>query len=351
MSALANEYELSQYKELEILDEKKNISIVCDIRNNKIWIKKEIDENGYIAYEKVKNISHPNIAYIYKVLNVGDKYYVIEEYVSGVSIKEYVEEKGVFTPTEVRKIMSQVCDGITCLHKNNIIHRDIKPANVMLAVDGNVKIIDLGISRIRKKAKTQDTTILGTAGYASPEQFGFSQTDITSDIYSCGALMNFMFTGSLPDVNKHKGKMSYIIDICLKMEQNSRFKSAQELKTAINNCYVTKKDLLKLPGFRTHTWWKMIIGFWGYAMFILSVLCVVSASNFKDFFNFLEMSFLIIPFLITTNYLYIQERIPVVKNLSRIKRKLAGILLGALFTVFLLGISGYLDIYVFKPYL
>ena len=64
MSALANEYELSQYKELEILDEKKNISIVCDIRNNKIWVKKEIDENGYIAYEKVKNISQPNIAYI-----------------------------------------------------------------------------------------------------------------------------------------------------------------------------------------------------------------------------------------------------------------------------------------------
>ena len=86
-------------------------------------------------------------------------------------------------------------------------------------------------------------------------------------------------------------------------------------------------------------------------MFILSVLCVVSANNFRDFSNFLEMSFLIIPFLITTNYLYIQERIPVVKNLSRIKRKLAGILLGALFTVILLGISGYLDIYVFKPYL
>ena len=96
--------------------------------------------------------------------------------------------------------ITQICKGLKCLHKLNIIHRDISQGNIILKDDGTIKIIDFGISRIKKENKSSNTSILGTAGFAALEQFGFRQTDERADIFSIGVLMNLMLTGELPGI-------------------------------------------------------------------------------------------------------------------------------------------------------
>lgn len=232
--------------------------------------------------------------------------------------------------------MCQVCDGISCLHKNNVIHRDITPSNVMISVDGAVKIIDLGISRIKKQYKDRDTTIMGTAGYVSPEQFGFRQTDVTSDVYSCGVLMNFMLTGSLPDECRYKGKMDYILNCCMQMNPGARYESIEELKNMII-CYQTsKKDFLKFPGFRSNKTWKKIVSVFVYMICALAVFGFVGVSMEEGNGTIVEniyglssaLMLTLIPFFSMTNYCYYQERVPFIRNCKKRTRSIMGIVLG-----------------------
>ena len=130
----------------------------------------------------------------------------------------------------VRKITVKICDGLTVLHKNGIIHRDITAKNIIIGVDGNVKIVDYGISRIIKDSQGTDTEILGTVGYAPPEQFGFLQTDIRTDIYSVGVLMNYMLTGAFSKEVKYNGKMKNVLNICLNLRPEKRYSSTENLK-------------------------------------------------------------------------------------------------------------------------
>ncbi|MDO5388016.1 MAG: serine/threonine-protein kinase [Clostridia bacterium] len=333
MSNLADEYELSQYVEIEALDKKGKVYIVKDIRDKSIWVKKEIDEHSLYAYNKIKGNANINIAYVHNVLRCEEKYFVIEEYINGINISDTVEKNGPLELKAVQDIMCQVCDGISCLHKNNVIHRDITPSNVMISVDGVVKIIDLGISRIKKEYKDRDTTIMGTAGYVSPEQFGFSQTDVTSDVYSCGVLMNFMLTGSLPDECRYKGKMDYILNCCMQMNPGARYESIEELKNMIL-CYQTsKKDFLKFPGFRSNKTWKKIVSAFVYMFYTLDILLLVYSFISEDFdysdsFALIYMMLFLIPFLAMTNYCYYQERVPFIRNCKKRTRCIIGIVLG-----------------------
>lgn len=335
MSNLADEYELSQFVEIEQLDKKGKVYIVKDIRDKSIWVKKEIDEHSLYAYNKIKGNTNINIAYVQNVLRCDEKYFVIEEYVNGVNIADTVDENGPMELETVQKIMCQVCEGISFLHKNNVIHRDITPTNVMISVDGAVKIIDLGISRIKKEYKDRDTTIMGTAGYVSPEQFGFTQTDVTSDVYSCGVLMNFMLTGSLPDECRYKGKMDYILNCCMQMNPGARYESIEELKNMII-CYQTsKKDFLKFPGFRSNKTWKKIVSTFVYMIctfFVFACFLDViteGGSVVEDTYIFVSVLMMtLIPFFSITNYCYYQERVPFIRNCKKRTRCIIGIVLG-----------------------
>ncbi|MDO4301090.1 MAG: serine/threonine-protein kinase [Clostridia bacterium] len=332
MSNLADEYELSQYTEIEVLDKNDKVHIVKDIRDKSIWVKKEIDEHSLYAYNKIKGNADRNIACVRNVLCCEEKYYVIEEYINGIDLKHIVEKNGPMELTDVQNIMCQVCDGISCLHKNNVIHRDITPSNIMISVDGTIKLIDLGISRIRNNYKNKDTTIMGTVGYASPEQYGFNQTDITSDIYSCGVLMNFMLTGELPDVCMYKGKMDYILKGCMKMNPNARYESAEELKVMIKNYSPSKSKFLKLPGFRSNKLWKKAVSIIMYMVLLLVVFVLFMAlaeGNVNDAFECIYVfTALGVPFLLMTDYVYYLEHIPFFANQNRRLRKIWGVVLG-----------------------
>lgn len=343
MSNLADEYKLKQYKELETLDNKGNVHLVRDIGNNTLWVKKKITKAGVDAYDKIKGIENDNIAFVKEILIAENNYYAIEEYIEGIDLQRYLKEKGKLSVKEVRDIMCQVCDGLYVLHSRNIIHRDIAPSNIIISNDGNVKLIDMGISRITKENSNRDTTILGTAGYAAPEQFGFNQTGATADIYSCGVLMNVMLTGKFPFEEKYTGSMDYIIDRCLNMEAKSRYTDAAELKYALikaDNKMAKFADRFgSLPGFRSN---NVVHKFFGTLVYIIFAIVLTLAFlsfvlsfitpdvRWNESFMYLVLDFfcVIMPLFIATDYLNYQEKLPVVKNWDKIYRTIFGIVIG-----------------------
>lgn len=99
----------------------------------------------------------------------------------------------------------QLCQALAPLHRENIVHRDIKPENIVLGADSQVYLIDFGIARFEKAGRSADTTLLGTHGYAAPEQFGFCQSDARADIYSLGVVLNQVVTGAFPNAARADG--------------------------------------------------------------------------------------------------------------------------------------------------
>ena len=113
-----------------------------------------------------------------------------------------------------------------------IIHRDVKPENVIVEMSGRVVLIDLNASRIESNA-SKDTVIMGTVGYASPEQLGLVQTDARADIYALGVLYNVMLTDQHPSVTIASGKAGRIVRKCTAVNPNERYQTATELWTAL----------------------------------------------------------------------------------------------------------------------
>ena len=127
----------------------------------------------------------------------------------------------------------ELCQALTILHSNEIIHRDIKPENIIVTQEGDVKLIDFDISRIGNNNAKKDTVILGTTGFAAPEQYGIAQTDERSDIYSIGILINVMLTGDHPSKKMCKGKWQKIVNKCTKINPDERYQSVKELMKLI----------------------------------------------------------------------------------------------------------------------
>ncbi len=193
------EFKLSLYEELKSIHKSRKVEIflVQNIQDEKIYIKKEIKEYTKEIYESIKNIDSKNIPKIYEILEKEDKLIIIEEFINGDTLQTILEKENKLKESEVIKYMISLCDVLNEIHSLNppIIHRDIKPANIIISNDNVLKLIDFDISRTYKEGESLDTTLLGTKGYASPEQFGFDQTDCRSDIYAMGVMMNVLTTG------------------------------------------------------------------------------------------------------------------------------------------------------------
>ena len=119
---------------------------------------------------------------------------------------------------------------LSFLHRINIVHRDIKPENIIITDNATVKLIDFNASRVYKNECTADTVVLGTIGYASPEQFGITQSDARTDIFALGVLLNVMLTGVHPSEQLAKGRAGKIVLKCTQIDPNKRYQSVEELK-------------------------------------------------------------------------------------------------------------------------
>lgn len=147
--------------------------------------------------QSAAGLEHPNIVNIYDVGSENGMYYIVMEYVEGITLKTYIEKKGQLSFKEAVSIAIQVGRGIEAAHNKHIIHRDIKPQNIIISTEGKVKVTDFGIARVAT-TNTINADVMGSVHYASPEQARNGFVDGKSDIYSLGIVMYEMVTGRVP---------------------------------------------------------------------------------------------------------------------------------------------------------
>jgi len=167
---------------------------------------------------------------IYDVINCDDGQIVFEEYIDGITVAQ-VMESGKYSYLGVKRVLKQVCAALEILHSHGIVHRDIKPENIMIGNDGRVVLIDFNISREVKLIK--DTAVMGTVGYASPEQLGVAEGDSRADIYALGVLLNVMVTGLHPSQKIARGKAGRIVKKATSINPNDRFDNVKRFADAL----------------------------------------------------------------------------------------------------------------------
>ena len=131
---------------------------------------------------------------------------------SRLSLAAELKDAFLLPPEEARRITKELCQGLWVLHSMGAVHRDIKPENVILRGSEAV-LIDFDASRLYKDESDGDTRILGTTGYAAPEQYGITQSDQRADIYSLGVLLNIMITGEHPSKKLASGSDAILLDV------------------------------------------------------------------------------------------------------------------------------------------
>ncbi len=158
---------------------------------------------------------------------------VLREYVPGETLSQ-LAKKQVFTEDEVIRIGAQLCDQLYVLHTMDppVIHRDIKPQNVIIRPDGTAVLIDFGIARVHSEKET-DTVAFGTQGFAPPEQYGFSQTDARSDIYSLGILLNWLLHRDTMVSQNGRTALEKVIARCTHFDPVNRFHDVVQVKHAL----------------------------------------------------------------------------------------------------------------------
>ena len=187
--------------------------LAMNIKTNKNWAIKEVrqtekndvalvKQNLMTEIEILKKLQHENLPQIIDIFEKNDTYLIIMDYVEGRTLKAIIDEKGEQPQEDVVNWAIQLCSVLDYLHtrKPAIIYRDLKPGNIMLRPDGQIVLIDFGTAREYKTGQNEDTTSLGTKGYAAPEQYGGDgQTDARTDIYNLGATIYHLVTGKNPN--------------------------------------------------------------------------------------------------------------------------------------------------------
>jgi serine/threonine protein kinase len=220
--------DLDKYKECGILDNNGRVSLV--LLDKRVYVRKIVDFASGDIYRRLKELNSDYFPKIKELVNLGDCYVVIEQYISGCTLGEYIKENGVLDEKTASKYICEVLKAVELLHKRGIIHRDLTENNVMLTDEGKIKIIDFNISHKADKAKSKDTVVMGTNGYAAPEQFGFSRSDERTDIYAIGVLFNYMLMGCT-ELGMYGGSPKYVkvIEECTAFEPSKRYSSCGEV--------------------------------------------------------------------------------------------------------------------------
>lgn len=147
--------------------------------------------------QSVAGLTHPNIVAVYDVGDENGLYYIVMEFVEGITLKKYIEHKGKLDIKESLGIAIQIAQGLLAAHDNHIIHRDIKPQNIIISREGKVKVTDFGIAKATS-SNTITSNVMGSVHYISPEQARGGFSDEKSDIYSLGITMYEMLCGTVP---------------------------------------------------------------------------------------------------------------------------------------------------------
>ena len=255
---------VSLYKTISELNGDHKVYIVQHEKTNKIFVKKVLDIYNLNVYrilldEQINGI--PRIEALFYNTEMTELV-VIEEYISGYTLEELMNNNTHFTVNEILTIGTQLCEILERLHNNMIIHRDIKPSNVIMTPEGKVVLIDMNAAKILSSGKSRDTMLIGTEGYAAPEQYGFGASDSRTDIYSLGVLLKELIDTCVESDPRITG-LKKIVDKCREMNPDDRYKNITELEEKLKGFtdantgpkpskpIDTEKRKYLPPGFRT----------------------------------------------------------------------------------------------------
>lgn len=274
-----------------------------------LWAIKAIDKKKNKSYDLLaepnilKKLNHPALPRIVDIIQDDDYLYVIEDYIEGIPLDKQLQVQKSFDEATVIEWAKQLCKVLLYLHgqkPNPIIYRDMKPSNIIVGSDNRSKLIDFGIAREYKSDSGSDTSYMGTRGYAAPEQYGTSQTDERTDIYSLGVTMYHLLTGKNPNEPPYEFKhlrnldkgfsegLDFIVNKCVQGDPDKRYQNADELLHDLNNIYIfnsTYKKQLAIDKVKNIFKAAMLVGF---TLLILAGRSQVSAEHHEKYQNFIE---------------------------------------------------------------
>lgn len=274
------------------------VYLAMNERANKQWAIKEVRKDGIQNYEVVKQgliaetdilkrLDHPNLPSIVDVIDCEDTFLIVMDYIEGKTLDYWLKKEGAQPQEKVVEWAKQICDVLGYLHSRRppIIYRDLKPANIMLKPDGKIMIIDFGTAREFKESSVEDTSCLGTQGYAAPEQYGgHGQTDGRTDIYTLGATMYHLLTGHNPSLPPYEmypirrwnanlsSGLEEIVIKCTRQNPEKRYQSCAELMYALEHYSELDQEYKKKQDLK----WRLFVG-----SVSLAVLMGIGSIGFK----------------------------------------------------------------------
>lgn len=290
------------------------VYLAMDTHLNKQWAVKEIRKKGngkddvvivnslLAEANMMKKLDHPSLPRIVDIIDNGETIFVVMDYIEGESLDKILLEYGPQPEELVIAWAKQLCDVLSYLHsqKPPIIYRDMKPANIMLKPEGNIKIIDFGIAREYKEQSLADTTVLGTKGYAPPEQYS-GQTDARSDIFALGMTMHHLLTGIDPrggekyvPVRMWNPELSegieIIIDKCVQPAAENRYQNCSDLLYDLEHPDLITKDYKRIQKRKLRAF--VLSGTLAVALATAGITCRVTAKtiNNNDYENLVSVS-------------------------------------------------------------
>lgn len=218
----------TEYDTLRVLKRspRGTVSVVRHKKSGTRYVFRRYSGSGEV-YRRLLPVLCPHLPQIMEAAEQDGQTAVLEEYVQGDTLAELLMGARL-TEREARQVTMQLCQALHVLHSMGAVHRDVKPENVILRGSDAV-LIDFDAARIYKVASESDTQVLGTTGFAAPEQYGIFQSDERADIFSLGVLLNIMLTGKHPSREMAAGKMGRIVRKCTMTAPEQRYQSARAL--------------------------------------------------------------------------------------------------------------------------
>ena len=223
---------ISYYKTIATINEQHKIYLVQHQETDKICVKKVLDVYNKAVFEYLMSNPIEGTPHIIELCEEEAKLIVIEEYISGDSLQVLLDEKKLTKESVVNYIL-QLCDIVEKMHNAPvpIIHRDIKPSNIIIDNRNNVVLLDFNAAKYYREDSLRDTVLIGTTGYAAPEQYGFGSSTPQTDIYSIGIL----FKNLLDSLDNTTGCYDSVINKCIRIDPATRYKTISEVQMAILN--------------------------------------------------------------------------------------------------------------------
>lgn len=218
----------TEYDTLHVLKRspRGTVSVVRHKKSGTRYVFRRYSGSGEV-YRRLLPVLCPHLPQIMEAAEQDGQTAVLEEYVQGDTLAELLMGARL-TEREARQVTIQLCQALHVLHSMGAVHRDVKPENVILRGSDAV-LIDFDAARIYKDESESDTQVLGTTGFAAPEQYGIFQSDERADIFSLGVLLNIMLTGKHPSREMAAGKMGRIVRKCTMTAPEQRYQSARAL--------------------------------------------------------------------------------------------------------------------------